>query len=40
VKFKRKKCRRSVRCTMCTPDRWKGNHKDRFNINTRRKLQS
>lgn len=28
--FKRKRCRRSVRCTMCTDVRWKGNGKDRF----------
>lgn len=24
------KNRRQVKCTMCTPDRWKGNAKDRF----------
>jgi hypothetical protein len=28
--FKRKRCRRQVRCTLCTADRWKGNGKDRF----------
>lgn len=24
------KRRRQVRCTLCTPDRWKGNASDRF----------
>lgn len=24
------KRRKSVKCTMCTPDRWKGNAKDRL----------
>ena len=28
---KRKKSKRSVRCTMCTQDRWKGNSAGRFN---------
>jgi hypothetical protein len=28
--FKRRKSRRSVRCTLCTPHRWHGNAKDRF----------
>lgn len=28
--FKRKKCKRQVRCTLCTPNRWKGNTKGRF----------
>jgi methionine synthase II (cobalamin-independent) len=28
--FKRKKTRRNVRCTLCTPVRWKGNHAGRF----------
>lgn len=27
---KRKKSKRSVKCTMCTQDRWKGNSKGRF----------
>ena len=27
--FKRKSCKRQVRCTLCTRDRWKGNAKDR-----------
>lgn len=30
MNFKRKHSRRSVRCTMCTPHRWRGNHADRF----------
>ena len=25
--FKRKKCRRQVKCTLCTPNKWKGNAK-------------
>ena len=29
MNFKRKKCKRNVRCTLCTADRWKGNAKDR-----------
>lgn len=29
MNFKRKKCKRVVRCTLCTPNRWKGNGKDR-----------
>ncbi len=28
--FKRGKSRRSVRCTMCTADRWRGNNRGRF----------
>jgi hypothetical protein len=28
--FKRRKSRRIVRCTMCTPYRWQGNGKGRF----------
>lgn len=30
--YKRGKCRRSVRCTLCTKDRWRGNSADRFKI--------
>lgn len=30
MNHKRKKCKRSVRCTMCTQNRWRGNNKDRF----------
>jgi len=41
MNHKRKKSKRSVRCTICTPHRWKGNSKERFNHNTnRRKLDS
>jgi len=36
--FKRKRCRRSVRCTLCTADRWKGNGKDRFAVKNSRKV--
>ena len=35
--FKRKRCRRQVRCTMCTPCRWKGNGKDRFKVKDSKK---
>lgn len=28
--YKRKKSRKTIRCRICTPDRWKGNSKDRF----------
>ena len=28
--FNRRKCRRSIRCTLCTPHRWRGNNRDRF----------
>jgi hypothetical protein len=28
--FKRGKSRRRVRCTLCTPNRWKGNRKGRL----------
>jgi hypothetical protein len=28
--FKRRKSRRIVRCTLCTPYRWQGNGKGRF----------
>lgn len=30
MKFKRKKTKRRVRCTLCTPHRWMGNAKGRF----------
>jgi hypothetical protein len=32
MKHKRKKSKRSVRCTMCTTYRWMGNAKGRFPI--------
>jgi hypothetical protein len=28
--FKRKKNRRTVRCSLCTPHKWKGNVSDRY----------
>jgi hypothetical protein len=30
MNFKRKKCKRNVKCTLCTSHRWKGNRKGRF----------
>jgi len=30
MNFKRGKTRRNVRCTLCTPHRWRGNEKNRF----------
>lgn len=30
MNFKRRKSKRSIRCSICTPHRWKGNGKDRF----------
>ena len=30
MNFKRKKTRRNIRCSICTPHRWKGNHNGRF----------
>lgn len=38
--FKRRKSRKRVRCTMCTPYRWMGNSKGRFDVNTRRRLEA
>lgn len=31
MNYKRKKCKRTIRCTMCTPHRWRGNGPERFN---------
>jgi hypothetical protein len=28
--FKRGKCKRQVKCTLCTPHKYLGNHKGRF----------
>lgn len=39
MKFKRKKSKRSVKCTMCTKYRWLGNAASRQRISTRRKTQ-
>jgi hypothetical protein len=33
--FKRKRSKRQVRCTMCTPWRWLGNHKERHKAKDR-----
>jgi hypothetical protein len=30
MNHKRRKSRRSIRCTLCTPHRWRGNSKGRF----------
>ncbi len=38
--FKRKKSKRSVRCTLCTPLRWLGNKSDRRKASEQRKDQS
>jgi len=35
--FKRKRCKRQVRCTLSTANRWKGNGKDRFKTKNLRK---
>lgn len=32
MNFKRKKCRRTVRCTMCTKYRWFGNSRKGGNL--------
>lgn len=34
--YKRKKSRRVVRCTLCTPHRWLGNARGRFGKQPRR----
>jgi hypothetical protein len=34
--FKRKRSRRQVKCTMCTPVRWLGNSKERLKFRDRR----
>ena len=39
MKFKRKRSRRQVRCTLCTKYTWLGNHKERRPIRDRRKTQ-
>jgi hypothetical protein len=30
MNHKRKKSKRNVKCTLCTPHRWKGNSSERF----------
>lgn len=40
MKFKRKKTRRQVRCTLCTPYRWMGNREERRPVRDRRARQS
>jgi len=36
--FKRRRCRKQVRCTLCTPVRWLGNSKDRVKYRDRREM--
>lgn len=36
--FKRKKSRRSIRCSICTPYRWLGNHKERTKFRDKREM--
>jgi hypothetical protein len=36
--FKRKKCKRTVRCTLCTKVRWMGNIKARKRISDLRNI--
>lgn len=38
--FRRKKTKRSVRCTMCTKYRWMGNTAEKRRVSDRRKLQN
>ena len=38
MNFKRKRCRRSVRCTMCTDVRWLGNSEGRFKPKNARRV--
>ena len=33
--FRRKRSRRQIRCTICTPYRWLGNHKERIKLKDR-----
>lgn len=37
--FKRKRSRRQIRCSMCTPYRWLGNTKERIKHRDRREMQ-
>lgn len=37
--FKRKKSRRIIRCTLCTPYRWMGNTKERIKFRDRRERE-
>lgn len=37
---KRKKSKRSVKCTLCTPHRWLGNSKDRLKPKDQAKKQA
>ncbi len=37
MNHKRGKSKRSVRCTLCTPHRWQGNGRNRFDARTTNK---
>jgi hypothetical protein len=39
MNHKRKKSKRSVKCTICTKHRWMGNHKGRRPVRDRRMMQ-
>lgn len=39
MNYKRKKSKRNVRCSMCTPHRWKGNGRERTRPSIRRYMQ-
>lgn len=38
--YKRKKTKKNVRCTLCTPHRWRGNSRERTRPSIRRKMRS
>lgn len=38
MNHKRKKTRRQVRCTLCTPYRWLGNNKERVKHRDKREM--
>ena len=40
MNFKRKKCKRKIRCSLCTPFKWLGNTKERFSHKDKRVLTS
>ncbi len=38
-RHRRKRCRRKVRCALCTPYRWMGNSKERRPLRDRKMLR-
>lgn len=38
MNFKRKKCKRSIRCSMCTQYRWMGNAKEHKRVSDLRNI--